>query len=327
MSLSGRSLISIQDFSDEEILGVLDLAQEMAKALGWEEPSQRQAAEPLDAILTTLFFEPSTRTRMSFESAMLRLGGGVISMAEIKASSAAKGESLADTACIVSGYCDIIVVRHPEPGAAQVVADNARVSVINAGDGTHEHPTQALTDLFCLRRHKGTLRGLKVGLCGDLKYGRTVHSLAPALARMGCELVFISPPSLAMPPEIVNEVQQHTGGPPVQTEGLPSALANLDMLYMTRIQRERFADPAEYERYKGVYVLDKATLKQAPEDMLVMHPLPRVDEISPEIDDDPRAVYFEQAAGGVPVRMALIALLLGIMEESTGQKSGLAEPS
>ncbi len=326
-TLAGRSLISIQDFSNEEILSLLDLAEKMAEALGWENTDDRQGPEPLDAILATLFFEPSTRTRMSFESAMLRLGGGVISMAEAKATSAAKGESLADTAQIISGYCDIIVVRHSEAGSAQIVADNATVPVINAGDGTREHPTQALTDLFCLQRHKGTLSGLKVGLCGDLKYGRTVHSLAPALARMGCELVFISPPALAMPPEIVNDVQQHSSASPVQSEELQGALADLDMLYMTRIQRERFEDPAEYERYKGVYVLDKATMKQAPDDMLIMHPLPRVDEISPEIDDDPRAVYFEQAAGGVPVRMALIALLLGIIQESETRRSGLTEPT
>lgn len=326
MSLAGRSLISLQDFSDDEIISILDLADEMAEALGWEDADQRQAPEPLDNILATLFFEPSTRTRMSFEAAMLRLGGSVISMAEAKASSVAKGESLADTAHIVSGYCDIIVVRHSQSGSAQIVADNASVPVINAGDGPREHPTQALTDLFCLRRHKKTFNGLKIGLCGDLKYGRTVHSLAPVLARMGCELVFISPPLLAMPGEIVSEVKRHAGQAPVQTEDLQAALADLDMLYMTRIQRERFADPTEYDHYKGTYILDEAALKQAPKDMLIMHPLPRVDEISPEIDDDPRAVYFEQAAGGVPVRMALIASLLGLLGGPAQRKSGLAEP-
>ncbi len=185
MALTGRDLVSILDFSNDEITLVLDTAEQMAQALGWEESAEGQSLAPLDRILATLFFEPSTRTRMSFESAMLRLGGSVISMADAKASSAAKGESLADTARIISGYADIIACRHPQPGSAQILAEAASVPVINAGDGHNEHPTQTLTDLFCLRRHKGTLEGLRVGLCGDLKYGRTVHSLAPALARFG----------------------------------------------------------------------------------------------------------------------------------------------
>ena len=327
MTLVGRSLISLEDFSTEEIISILDLAEEMAEALGWEDAGQRQAAKPLDRILATLFFEPSTRTRVSFEAAMLRLGGGVITMADPKASSATKGESLADAARIVGGYCDIIAIRHPQPGAAQIAVDNASVPVINAGDGHNQHPTQALTDLFCLRRHKDSLTGLKVGLCGDLKYGRTVHSLAPVLARLGCELVFISPDMLAMPPEIVESIRQTSDQTLQQTDDLAAAIPNLDMLYMTRIQKERFADAAEYERYKGIYIVDKATLRGAPEEMLIMHPLPRVGEISPEIDDDPRAVYFQQAAGGVPVRMALIALLLGLMPEAAAPKSGLAEPA
>ena len=327
MSLTGRSLVSILDFSNEEVLAVLDTAEQMAEALGWGDDGERQALAPLDRILATLFFEPSTRTRMSFESAMLRLGGSVISMADAKASSAAKGESLADTARIVSGYCDIIVCRHPATGTAQILAEAASVPIINAGDAHNEHPTQTLTDLFCLRRNKGTLSGLKVGLCGDLKYGRTVHSLAPALARFGCELIFISPPALAMPEEVTKRVRELGSPKPQVTDDLAGALDGLDMLYMTRIQQERFEDPAEYEKYKGVYVLDKKLMKKAPEDMLVLHPLPRVDEIAPEIDDDPRAVYFEQARGGVPVRMALIALLLGIVEETqSGKRSGLMEP-
>ncbi len=326
MALTGRDLVSILDFSNDEITLVLDTAEQMAEALGWGEDGKTQPLAPLDRILATLFFEPSTRTRMSFESAMLRLGGSVISMADARASSAAKGETLADAARIVSGYCDIIVCRHPENGSAQAFAQAASVPVINAGDGHNEHPTQTLTDLFCLRRHKGTLEGLRVGLCGDLKYGRTVHSLAPALARSGCELIFISPPALAMPEELSQKVQE-LGAQPQVTDDLAGALDGLDMLYMTRIQQERFADPAEYEEYKGVYVLDEKLMKKAPEDMLVLHPLPRVDEIAPEMDDDPRAVYFEQAAGGVPVRMALIALLLGIVEDSGASKrSGLVEP-
>ena len=327
MALTGRDLVSILDFSNDEITLVLDTAEQMAQALGWEDAGERQPLAPLDRILATLFFEPSTRTRMSFESAMLRLGGSVISMADAKASSAAKGESLADTARIVSGYCDVIVTRHPELGSAQTIAEAASVPVINAGDGHNEHPTQTLTDIFCLRRNKGTLEGLKVGLCGDLKYGRTVHSLAPALARFACELVLISPPALAMPEEVTANVQELGGAEPQVTDDLAGALEGLDMLYMTRLQQERFEDPTEYEKYKGVYVLDKKLMKEAPQDMLVLHPLPRVDEIAPEIDDDPRALYFEQAASGVPVRMALIALLLGIVEQTQpAKRSGLTEP-
>ncbi len=327
MALTGRDLVSILDVSNDEITLVLDTAEQMATALGWEESTEQQPLAPLDRILATLFFEPSTRTRMSFESAMLRLGGSVISMADAKASSAAKGESLADTARIVSAYCDIIVCRHPETGSAQALAEAASVPVINAGDGHNEHPTQTLTDLFCLRRHKGTLEGLRAGLCGDLRYGRTVHSLAPALARLGCEIIFISPPALVMPEEVTAKVQELGGAEPEVTDDLPAALDGLDMLYMTRIQQERFADPAEYKKYQGVYVLDEKLMKKAPEDMIVLHPLPRVDEIALEIDDDPRAVYFEQARGGVPVRMALIALLLGIVEETqSGKHSGLVEP-
>ncbi len=326
MALTGRDLVSILDFSNDEITLVLDTAEQMAQAIGWEESAERQSLAPLDRILATLFFEPSTRTRMSFESAMLRLGGSVISMADARASSAAKGETLADAARIVSGYCDIIVCRHPENGSAQAFAQAASVPVINAGDGHNEHPTQALTDLFCLRRHKGALEGLRVGLCGDLKHGRTAHSLAPALARFGCELTFIAPDILCMPYEVTEQVQA-LGADPEVTEDLAGALDGLDVLYMTRIQQERFEDPAEYEKYRGVYVLGEKLMKKAPENMLVLHPLPRVDEIAPEIDDDPRAVYFEQARGGVPVRMALIALLLGIVEETrSGKQSGLVEP-
>ncbi len=326
MALTGRDIVSILDFSNDEITLVLDTAEQMAQALGWEDADEKQPLAPLDRILATLFFEPSTRTRMSFESAMLRLGGSVITMADARSSSAAKGESLADTARIVSGYCDIIVTRHPESGSARTIAEAASVPLINAGDAHNEHPTQTLTDLFCLRRHKGTLEGLKIGLCGDLKYGRTVHSLAPALARFGCDLLFISPPALAMPEEVTEQVRE-LGAEPQVTDNLAGALDELDMLYMTRIQQERFADAADYERYKGVYVLDKKVMKKAPENMLVLHPLPRVDEIAPEMDGDPRAVYFEQARGGVPVRMALIALLLGIVEETgTSKRSGLMEP-
>jgi aspartate carbamoyltransferase catalytic subunit len=317
MSLVGRDLISLDDYSLEEIVCILDLAERMAAALSGEE---RSTWEPLDRILATCFYEPSTRTRLSFASAICRLGGSAICMQDIKMSSVSKGESLGDTMRMLSAYSDIIVIRHPQEGAAAEAAEAASVPVINAGDGTRNHPTQTLTDLFTLRRRKGTLSGLKVGLCGDLKNGRTVHSLAPVLARLGNEMVCIAPPALAMPAECLDEAERLSGKRPAETEDLAGALEGLDMLYMTRIQQERFPSPEEYERYKGVYVLDAALMARAPEQMIVMHPLPRVDEIAEEVDADPRAAYFEQAAGGVPVRMALIALILGLVEEGGGKK-------
>lgn len=291
----------------------------MARAIGLDGEGYRQSFEPMDAILGTLFYEPSTRTRLSFETAMLRLGGQVVGFADPRASSAAKGESLADTARIVGGYCDIIVIRHPLMGAAKVAADYAGVPVINAGDGPHEHPTQTLTDLFAIRRAFGRLDSLRVGLCGDLKYGRTVHSLAPALARFGSEVVCIAPDELQMPEEVLTEVETISGRRPELTADLSTAVADLDVLYMTRVQRERFPDPADYDRVRGVYVLTPEVLAHAPQQMIVLHPLPRVDEIDPAVDADPRAWYFRQAHGGVPVRMALISLLLGV-EPSEAQR-------
>ena len=326
MSLAGRDLISLEDYSLEEITLLLEVAEQMAAALA-AEARGRAPLMALDRILATCFFEPSTRTRMSFESAMLRLGGGVLSMQDPQASSVAKGESLADTARIISAYADILVIRHPQAGAAQEAAEASPVPVINAGDGTRNHPTQTLTDLFTMRRRRGTLSGLKVGLCGDLMNGRTVHSLAPVLARLGCETMCIAPEALALPPEYLDEVERLSGRRPAQTEDLAGALEGLDVLYMTRIQKERFPTAEEYERYRGVYVLDAALMSRAPENMLVLHPLPRLDEIAVEVDNDPRAAYFEQAAGGVPVRMALIALLLGVWELPASRgKLGLAEP-
>ena len=317
MSLIGRDLISLDDYSVEEIVSVLDLAEGMARALRGEEGAQW---EPLDRILATCFYEPSTRTRCSFEAAMLRLGGSVVGMQDVKSSSVAKGESLADTMRMMSAYADVIVIRHPQEGAATEAAEAAEAPVINAGDGTRNHPTQTLTDLFTLRRRLGKLSGLRVGLCGDLKYGRTVHSLAPMLARLGNEMVCIAPGALGMPGEYLEEVERVSGKRPAETEDLAGALAGLDVLYMTRIQGERFGSPEEYARYKGVYVLDAAVMRGAPEGMIVLHPLPRVEEIAVEVDADPRAAYFEQAAGGVPVRMALLALILGLVEEGGGKK-------
>lgn len=321
MSLTGRSLVSINDLTTAELAAILDAADRMAAAVGFDDPATRIPARPLDRIMASLFFEPSTRTRLSFESAMLRLGGQVLGFADPGVSSVKKGESLADTIRMASGYADIIVMRHPQAGAARVAADYASVPVINAGDGPHQHPTQTLTDLFCIRREKGTLAGLKIGLCGDLKYGRTVHSLAPTMARFGSECVCISPRELAMPAEVLDEVEAISGSRPAEVETLDEALGELDLLYMTRVQRERFDDEAAFQRVAGCFVLTADIMARAPEGMIVLHPLPRVDEIATEVDADPRALYFRQAAGGVPVRMALIALLLGMDRECAAKGS------
>jgi len=297
-----RALISTADLSLDELGRLLDLAAEMERE-GGRALCQGQ-------ILATLFYEPSTRTRLSFEAAMLRLGGQVIGFADPRTSSLAKGETLADTARMVDQYADIIVIRHPLEGSAKVVADYADKPVVNAGDGGHQHPTQTLTDVYTLRQLKGSLEGLVVGLCGDLKYGRTVHSLAPVLAKLGARLYCIAPPELAMPPEFLTEAEQR-GALLGQTASLQEVIGELDALYMTRVQRERFEREEDYERVKGTYILTKGLLAGAKADMLILHPLPRVDEIAYEVDDDERAVYFRQAGFGVAVRMALMAALLG----------------
>lgn len=334
MSLAGRSLVSLQDLTDDEVVGILDLADRMAESIGFAGGAKRAPADPLDRILATLFFEPSTRTRLSFESAMLRLGGQVIGFADPSMSSTKKGEFLADTVRMAGAYADIIVIRHPLAGSAKVAADYAPVPVINGGDGPHEHPTQTLTDLFCIRRSKGKLDGLMIGLCGDLLHGRTVHSLAPAMARLGSELICIAPEELRMPEEVLAEVEGIAGRRPWQVASLEAALPKLDALYMTRVQAERFETPEAYERVKGVYVLTPELMALAPPEMIVLHPLPRIDEIAPGVDGDPRAEYFEQAAGGVPVRMALMSLLLGMARQTEakgsfkfGQGSPKAAPS
>ncbi len=309
MSLAGRDLISLKDLSVAEIGYVLDVADGMAEAIGFGR-GPRSPLGQLDSILATLFFEPSTRTRLSFEAAMMRLGGQVLGFGGPEASSVMKGETLADTVRMVEGYSDIIVIRHPLAGTARVAADCASIPVINGGDGPHEHPTQTLTDLFCLRRRKGRLDGLKIALCGDLLYGRTVHSLAPMMARFGSEVVCISPPQLRMPAEVLDECERLTGQRPAEFDAIRDGLGDLDMLYMTRVQRERFGSEEEYQQVKDCCILTAETMAKAPEQMIVMHPLPRVNEIATDVDADPRAVYFEQAAGGVPVRMALMAALL-----------------
>ncbi len=330
MSLTGRNLITMSDLSEAEIQTLMDTAEAMAEAIGLEDPSTRQPAERLDRILATCFFEPSTRTRLSFESAMLRLGGSVLGFADPKAASIAKGESVADTAGTISGYADIIAIRHPKMGAAKVAGEAASVPVINAGDGPHAHPTQTLTDLFCIKQRMGGLDGLTVGLMGDLKYGRTVHSLGPVMTRMGSEVICIAPDRLAMPERYLDEMQHLSGERPRVVTGIDEALDELDILYATRVQVERFPE-AEQETAREIaadFVVDAALMERAPEDMIVMHPLPRVDEIDPEIDDDPRAAYFDQAHGGVPVRMALISHLLGLIEdEAKGKRVGFRSQS
>ena len=302
-----RSLISITDLSVEEIQSLIDTANQIIA------DPDRFAHVCDRKKLATLFFEPSTRTRLSFEAAMYELGGNVIGFSSANSSSAAKGESVADTAKTVSCYADIIAMRHPKEGAPLVAAMNASIPVINAGDGGHNHPTQTLADLLTLYREKGRLNDLTVGFCGDLKFGRTVHSLIAALARYtGIKVVLISPKELQLPSYVKKDVLQKHDIPYTQTTNLEGALPQLDALYMTRVQRERFYNEEEYLRLKDSYILDPEKMRNAREDMIVMHPLPRVNEISVAIDSDPRACYFKQVLNGKYMRMALIMMLLEV---------------
>ena len=300
-----RSLIDILDLSiqelDELIKVALDIAEHPEKY--WDKCAHKK--------LATLFFEPSTRTRLSFEAAMLELGGTVLGFSEANSSSAAKGESIADTAKTVSNYADIIAMRHPKEGAPQVAAAAATIPVINAGDGGHFHPTQTLADLLTIHREMGRLNNLTIGLCGDLKYGRTVHSLIAAMSRYeGIRFVLISPEELKLPGYVRYNVLDPKGIPYTEVTSLEEAMPELDILYMTRIQRERFDDPTEYDRLKNSYILDTGKMAFAKEKMAVLHPLPRVNEISVAVDDDPRAAYFRQTLNGKYMRMALILKLL-----------------
>ena len=264
-------------------------------------------------ILAALFYEPSTRTRLSFEAAMLRLGGKTMGFADAGSSSAAKGESVADTIRVVSCFADIAAMRHFKEGAPMVAAQFSRIPVINAGDGGHQHPTQTLTDLMTIRSSKGRLSSMKIGMCGDLKFGRTVHSLIRALLRYdNIRFVFISPEELKLPDYMTEELDAHEGVEYKEVTRLEDAIRDLDVLYMTRVQRERFFNEEDYVRLKDYYILDSTKMELAPDDMIVLHPLPRVNEISVEIDEDPRAKYFDQVANGMYIRMALILMLLGI---------------
>ena len=306
-----RHLLSPLDFTIEEIQKLMDLARDI-------EQNRSKYSHVCDGKkLATLFFEPSTRTRLSFESAMLSLGGSVLGFSSANSSSAAKGESVADTIRTISCYSDIIAMRHPKEGSAFVAAGKAGVPVINAGDGGHQHPTQTLTDLLTIYSLKGTLGNMTVGLCGDLKFGRTVHSLIHALVRYpGVKFVLIAPPELRVPDYIREDVLDAHGIEYREVTSLDDAMAELDILYMTRVQRERFLSEEEYLRVKDCYILDKAKMELAKDDMFVLHPLPRVNEISTEVDDDPRAAYFRQVQYGVYVRMALIMTLLGMDENN-----------
>ena len=300
-----RSLIDILDLSPEEIDGLIATACDIiAHPAAYADRCRGKK-------LATLFFEPSTRTRLSFEAAMYELGGNVIGFSAANNSSAAKGESVADTAKTISCYADIIAMRHPKEGAALVAANNASIPVINAGDGGHCHPTQTLADLLTIYREKGGFDNLTVGLCGDLKFGRTVHSLINALSRYtGIRLVLISPEELKLPSYVKKDVLQKKGIPYTQTTSLEEAMPELDILYMTRVQRERFFNEEDYLRLKDSYILDPKKLETAKADLCVMHPLPRVNEIAVAVDDDPRACYFKQVLNGKYMRMALILKLL-----------------
>ena len=301
-----RHLMSPLDFTTDELDRLFDLANDI-------ENNKSKYAHACDGLkLATCFYEPSTRTRLSFESAMLSLGGSVLGFSDAASSSAAKGESVSDTIRMISCYADICAMRHPKEGAPMVASTHSKIPVINAGDGGHQHPTQTLTDLLTIRSLKGRLSNFTIGLCGDLKFGRTVHSLINALSRYdNITFIFVSPEELKIP-EYITDMLKEKDIPYEETISLEEVMPKLDLLYMTRVQRERFFNEEDYVRLKDFYILNKEKMSLAKEDMLVLHPLPRVNEISVEVDDDERAVYFKQVQYGVYVRMALILTLLGI---------------
>ena len=308
--LKGRNLLEPLDFTVTEMEEIIILADKIIA----DPKAYREVAKGY--LLATLFYEPSTRTRFSFEAAMLRLGGQVIGFSEPNSSSVAKGESIADTIRTVACYADLAVMRHPKEGAPKVAVSATSMSVINAGDGGHQHPTQTLTDLLTIRSYKKSFDNLVVGVCGDLKFGRTVHSLVKALTRYkNLKFVFISPEELRIPEYVKLEIEKHPDLSYVEVQSMDEVLPDLDILYMTRVQRERFFNEEDYIRLKDRFILDTDKMSLANENMLVMHPLPRVNEIHPDVDADPRAIYFEQAKMGMFVRMALITKLLGLEEE------------
>jgi len=306
LEFQGRDIISIEDFTREEVNYILKVSKTM-------EPTATKTSDILKGkILATLFFEPSTRTRLSFEAAMQKLGGTTIGITEIESASIKKGENLADTIRTIENYADVIALRHPLDGAAKLAAEFSKIPVIDGGSGSEEHPTQALLDLYTIQKEKGKIDGLKIALVGDLRYGRTVHSLAYGLSLFNVELCLVSPDSLKMRREVLRSIKNKI--PVTETANLEKAISQVDVLYVTRIQKERFPDPAEYAKVKGVYRIDLDTLKNAKSDLIILHPLPRVDEIAPEIDATTQARYFQQVWNGIVVRMALLALVLGAIK-------------
>lgn len=305
-----KFIIDPMDLSVEEIDDLIALANDIIK------DRTRYQDVCAHKILATLFFEPSTRTRLSFESAMLSLGGKVLGFPTANVSSASKGETVSDTIHVVSGYCDIIAMRHPKEGAPVVASSTCTVPLINAGDGGHNHPTQTLTDLLTIQREKGTLQNLTVGFCGDLKFGRTVHSLLKAMSRYeGTKFVFISPDELKLPEYLKEDILDPMGIEYKEVRSMEEVMPELDILYMTRVQQERFFNEQDYIRLRDTYILDEEKLQAAKKDMIIMHPLPRINEIKTEVDADPRAAYFRQAHNGRFIRMALILSLLGLQNE------------
>jgi aspartate carbamoyltransferase catalytic subunit len=306
LEFKGRDIISIKDFSRKEIDYILKIAETM-------EPIAKKGSDMLKGkILATLFFEPSTRTRLSFEAAMHKLGGSTIGFAEAEIASVRKGENLADTVRTVENYADVIAVRHPLEGAARLAAEFAKTPIINGGSGAEEHPTQALLDLYTIMKEKGKIDRLKIALVGDLRYGRTVHSLAYAFSLYNIELYLISPESLKMRREVLETIKDKISVK--EKTGLENIVSQVDVLYVTRIQKERFPDPAEYMKVKGSYRIDMKTLSEAKKGLIILHPLPRVDEIAAEVDNTPYAKYFPQVWNGIVVRMALLALILGAVK-------------
>jgi aspartate carbamoyltransferase catalytic subunit len=306
LGFEGRDVISIKDFSKDEINHVFKTAKTMELLVGKGSQILR------GKILATLFFEPSTRTRLSFESAMQRLGGSTLGFAEAEISSARKGENLADTIRTVENYADVIAMRHPLEGAARLAAEFCRVPILNGGSGAEEHPTQALLDMYTMIREKGKIDGLKIALVGDLRYGRTVHSLAYALSLYNIELYLVSPETLRMRREVLQTIKERISV--TEKTNIEKIIPIVDVLYVTRIQKERFPDPAEYAKVKGAYRIDLQALGEAKKSLTILHPLPRVDEIAPEVDNTPYARYFQQVRNGIVVRMALLALILGAVK-------------
>ncbi len=309
MNFKGAHIVSARELDREDIDHILDLADDMIPIARGEKSSSLMKGK----ILATLFFEPSTRTRLSFESAILRLGGRFLGFADPGGTSVKKGETLADTIRMASAYSDLIVLRHPQEGSARLASRFSDVPVINAGDGAGQHPTQTLLDLLTIRRETGKIDGRKIALVGDLKYGRTVHSLTYALAKYDADITFVAPPSLQMPSEVLDLAQQ-MGAKTQRASTLEEVVSDADVIYVTRIQRERFPDAAEYQKVADVFKVNAALLEKAKKGAIVMHPLPRVHEIDPDVDETPYAAYFKQAFYGVPTRMALIGLVTGVLE-------------